>query len=232
MLAKTWSSRLRLVDRQLRFALDPADLSTIARAFVEQRDEAAVDVVDRSRGIPRARARASSCVMRALQSRCFSSRANDSSSHLQRAGCRRSARSARTKALPTTTLPPAGRVRATCSGVEMPKPTASGRSVTARIALDQRRDGAGERIALAGDAGARDQIDEAGGVFAPPVSGGARCWWARRETPCRGRGGAWRRRSRRASSTLASVSRQPSMPAAAASRASVPGRSASPGSDR
>ena len=35
--------------------------------------------------------------------------------------------------------------------------------------LDQRGDGCGERILLAGDAGARDQIDEAGGVLRPRV---------------------------------------------------------------
>ena len=114
----------------------------------------------------------------------------------ERRRCRRSARSAARRRCPPPPLPPAGPARPRAPGCEMPKPTASGRSVTARMALDQRRHGVGERIALAGDAGARDQVDEAGGIFAPPVSAAARCWWARPGRPCPARGGAWRRRIR------------------------------------
>ena len=130
--------------------LDLPDLLHHARALVEQREDAQVELVDAVAGNPRESEVRSSRVMCVFNSKpCFSSRASDSSCSRQakRSPALRSIR--RTKALPTTTAsasrPPAG----TCSGVEMPKPTASGRSVTSRMDATSGPTRARERLALA-----------------------------------------------------------------------------------
>ena len=132
----------------------------------------------------------------------------------ERRVCRRGARSGCTNALPTTTASTCRPSSATCSGLEMPKPTASGRSVTARMARTSGATAVRERILRAGHARARDQIDEAARVLAPPAAGAARVLvGAARKTVSR----SWRVQASTyapASSTLASVSRQPSIPAA------------------
>ena len=61
---------------------------------------------------------------------------------------------------------PSARRRAACSGVEMPKPDRQRQVRRSRASQSTNgANGLGKRRSLAGDAGARNQIDEAGGIF-------------------------------------------------------------------
>ena len=69
---------------------------------------------------------------------------------------------ARTSREPTMTpSAPRGRGGAACSGVEMPKPSATGTSVWARTRASNAGEPVGHAGALAGRAGDRDRVDEA-----------------------------------------------------------------------
>src|SRR6266851_5757585 len=128
---------LRLVHRHLAFLLDAANPLDDARPFVQQFQKAQVERVDpltalrqRLRGsFASHRSRAPAC---AISNPCFSSRAklssctsSDGLSRLRSIRC--------TMALPTTTASTRRPSSATCSGREMPNPTASGRVVMARM---------------------------------------------------------------------------------------------------
>src|SRR5579864_3295145 len=128
---------LGLVNRHLAFLLDASDLLDNARAFVQELDEPLVERIDPLPALGQRlggslaghRSRAPAC---AISNPCFSSRAKlsscTSSDGLSRL------RSIRwTIALPTTTASTRRPNSATCSGREMPNPTASGNFVMARI---------------------------------------------------------------------------------------------------
>ena len=169
---------LGLVDRQPRLALHAADVLHHARALVQQSRRCGGPLRRSATRNSSSLARASSCVMRRAPKPCFSSRAKDSSWISSEALSQVALDQAHERAAHHHARPPAGPTSATCSGFEMPKPTASGRSVMARMARTSGATASGKRIPLAGDAGARNQVDEAGGILRhqlqPPLGAGGR----------------------------------------------------------
>src|ERR1017187_6264121 len=114
------------------FAVDAADVLHRQGALVEQRDDAAVHFVDRQAVFLKLRLsffRGHAAAPNPL----LSSRGKASSS-VSSAGLSACCPIRRTNALPTTTASTCRPSSATCAGWEMPKPTARGRSVTARTA--------------------------------------------------------------------------------------------------
>src|SRR5581483_3011263 len=132
---------LRLVDRQSSCPLNPADLFNNARPFVEQLKQPQVYRIDTlaacgqrfESALSGHRSPAAAPLGRARSNPCLSSRTKDSSCSSRDVFSRfRSIRL--TIALPTTTPSTTLPSSATCSGLEIPNPTASGRFVTARTA--------------------------------------------------------------------------------------------------
>src|SRR5262249_10927931 len=129
-----------------------SDLFDDAGALVEDRDEAAVYDVDAGaaigqrgfgfvvvHGVAGRRAPVVGC---RLGNPCFSSRTKDSS-WISSDSLSAFFSISPMWAVPTPTPPAWPPISATCSGVDTPKPTASGRSVTSRI---ERINGATERL--------------------------------------------------------------------------------------
>src|SRR5262249_12832760 len=123
---------LGLVDRHSHLALDLPYLLYDAGALVQQFHQLAINLVDAGPALGQRGPGFLLCHVRAIRNPCFNSRVNDSN-WISREALQMFRSIKRMKAEPTTTPSHWAPISATCSGVETPKPTASGRSVTARI---------------------------------------------------------------------------------------------------